>query len=150
MSFNNLTWPVLNPSIRLSWIRQHWEPHYVTKAIETIKKVVSLSVRHGDSILIYLSQMRKYHARLSGQTQQPTPDTAGSKQKWHDLAGQYGLEDMMNVSRTTSELGEGIEGEFKSYGDGPLSPRGTDLVGFWAVSAMSHYSLICHYCFVCR
>jgi hypothetical protein len=96
--------------------------------------------------------MRQYHARLRDQTQ-PTPDTAASQQKkksWHDLAGQYGLEDMMNVSRTTPELGQGIEEEFESYGNGPLSPPGTDLVGFWAVSTMSRYSLICHHCLVCR
>jgi hypothetical protein len=96
--------------------------------------------------------MRQYHAHLRDQTQ-PTPDTAASQQKkksWHDLAGQYGLEDMMNVSRTTPELGQGIEEEFESYGNGPLSPPGTDLVGFWAVSTMSRYSLICHHCLVCR
>ena len=97
--------------------------------------------------------MRKYHDHLCAQTQQPTPDTATSQQKkksWHDLAGQYRLKDMMNVSHATSELGQGIEEEFESYGGGPLSPPGTDLVGFWAVSTMSRYSLICHNCFVCR
>jgi hypothetical protein len=43
-SFNDLTWPVLNPSIRLSWIRRHWEPDYVARATVTIKNTVSLSL----------------------------------------------------------------------------------------------------------
>jgi len=44
MSFNNLTWSVLNPVVWLSWIRQHWELHYVTWAIAIIKNTVSLSL----------------------------------------------------------------------------------------------------------
>ena len=92
---NNLTWSVLNPSIWLSWIRQHWEPNYVARAVIIIKSTVSRSVCYGDSTLIYLLQMQKYHDCLHGQAQQPTPSTAASQQQrqsWYDLAGQYGLE----------------------------------------------------------
>ena len=113
-------------------------------------KSISLSQWQYCNILV--GQMQQYHACLHDQTQ-PTPDTVASQQKkksWHDLAGQYGLEDMMNVSCTTPELGQGIQEEFELYGNGLLSPSGTDLVGFWAVSTMSRYSLICHHCFVCR
>jgi len=53
-----LTWPVLNPSIRLSWIRRHWEPNYVARAIVIIKNTVRFSVCYGDSTLIYLLQMQ--------------------------------------------------------------------------------------------
>jgi len=44
MSFNNLTWSVLNTTVWLSWIQQHWEPHYVTQAIAIIKNTVSLGL----------------------------------------------------------------------------------------------------------
>jgi len=135
-----LTWPVLNPSIRLSWIRRHWEPNYVARAIVIIKNTIRFSVCYGDSTLIYLLQMQKYHDRLHGQHQQPTSGTAASQQQrqsWHDLAGQYGLEDMLNVSGSSSQWGEGVEEQFELYETGPLTPHGTDIVGFWAVSTIS-------------
>ena len=90
---NHFTWSVLNPSIRLSWIRRHWEPNYVARAVIMIKNTVSCSVCYGDRTLIYLLQMWKYHDHLYGQAQQPTPSTVASQQQrqsWHDLAGQYG------------------------------------------------------------
>ena len=85
--------------------------------------------------------MRKYHDRLNGHAQQPTPHTAASQQQrrsWHDLAGQYGLEDMLDVSGAASQSGQGVEEQYELYENGALSPRGTDLLGFWAVR-MSHY-----------
>ena len=111
-----------------------------------IKSTVSRSVCYGDSTLIYLLQMRKYHDCLHGQAQQSTPSTAASQQQrrsWHDLAGQYGLKDMLEVSGTASQLGQGVEEQFELYENGPISPRSTDIVGFWAVSTMSHYFPIC-------
>ena len=90
--------------------------------------------------------MRKYHDRLHGQAQQPTPSTAASRQQRrsrHHLAGQYELEDMLEVSGTSSQSGEGVEEQFKLYENGPISPRSTDIIGFWAVSTMSHYFPIC-------
>ena len=110
-----------------------------------IKNTVSRSVCYGDSTLIYLLQMRKYHDRLHGQVQ-PTPSTAASQQQrrsWHDLAGQYGLEDMLEVSGTASQSGQGVEEQFELYENGPISPCSMDIVGFWAVSTMSHYFPIC-------
>lgn len=79
--------------------------------------------------------MQKYHDRLHGLTE-PTPE-ASQRQSWHDLAGRYGLQDMMNVSRASPQLGQGVEEQFESYGNGQLSPLGTDLVDFWAVSTIS-------------
>ncbi|EDQ99992.1 uncharacterized protein LACBIDRAFT_334583 [Laccaria bicolor S238N-H82] len=117
----------LNPSIRLSWIRRHWEPNYVARATVIIKNT-----------------MRKYHDRLHGQVQQPTPGTAASQQErrsWHDLAGQYGLEDMMDVTGASSQQVQGVEEQFELYENGPLSPRGTDIVGFWAISDKTHPTL---------
>ena len=110
-----------------------------------IKNTVSRSVCYGDSTLIYSLQMRKYHDRLHGQAQ-PTPSTAASQQQrrsWHDLAGQYGLEDMLEASGTALQLGQGVEEQFELYENGPISPRSTSIVGFWAVSTMSHYFPIC-------
>ena len=98
------------------------------------------------TLLWYLLQMRKYHDLLHGQAQQPTPSTAASRQQrqsWHDLAGQYGLEDMLEVSGTSSQLCQGVEEQFELYENGPISPRSTDIIGFWAVSTMSHYFPIC-------
>ena len=143
---NNLTWSVLNPSIGLSWIQRHWEPNYVARAVVITKSTVSRSVCYGDSTLIYLLQMWKYHDCLHGQAQQPTPSTAASQQQrqsWHGLAGQYGLEDMLDVSGTSLQLSQGVEEQFELYQNGLISPRGTDIVGFWAVSTMSHYFPIC-------
>jgi len=60
--------------------------------------------------------MQKYHDRLHGQHQQPTSGTAASQQQrqsWHDLAGQYGLEDMLNVSGNSLRSGEGVEEQFE-------------------------------------
>ena len=42
----------------------------------------------------------------------------GKEQSWHDLAGHYGLDDMMSA---TSEQDHRIEEEFESYGNGPLT-----------------------------
>ena len=111
-----------------------------------IKSTVSCSVCYGDSTLIYLLQMRKYHDCLHGQAQQPTPSTVASQQQrrsWHNLGGQYGLEDMLEVSGTASQSGQGVEEQFELYENGPISPRSTDIVGFWVVSTMSHYFPIC-------
>lgn len=96
--------------------------------------------------------MREYHDRLRDQSQpQPTHNSVASQGKersWHDLAGEYGLSDMMTVSHTATALGEGFEQEFESYGNGPLSPPGTDLLGFWGVSTLlSRCSFICYHCF---
>ena len=112
----------------------------------TIKNTVSRSVCYGDSTLINLLQMRKYHDRLHGQAQQHTPSTAASQQQrqsWHDLAGQYGLEDMLEVSGASSQLGQGVEEQFELYENGLISLCGIDIVGFWVVSTMSHYFPIC-------
>ncbi|EDR13515.1 uncharacterized protein LACBIDRAFT_322500 [Laccaria bicolor S238N-H82] len=85
--------------------------------------------------------MQKYHDCLHGQVQQPTPGTAALQQQrrsWHDLAGQYGLEDMMDVSSASSQQVQGVEEQFESYKNGPLSPRGTDIVAFWAIGDKTH------------
>ena len=106
----------------------------------------SRSVCYGDSTLIYLLQMRKCHDCLHGQGQQPTPSTTASgqqRQSWHDLAGQYGLEDMLEVSGASSQLGQGVEEQFELYENGLISRCGMDIVEFWAVSTMSHYFPIC-------
>ena len=31
---------VLNPSVRMSWIRRHWEPHFIEQAEKTLKDLV--------------------------------------------------------------------------------------------------------------
>ena len=90
--------------------------------------------------------MQKFHDRLHGQAQQSTPSTAASQQQrrsWHDLAGQYRLEDMLEVSGTSSQSGQGVEKQFELYENGPISLHGMDIVGFWVVSTMSHYFPIC-------
>jgi len=58
-----------------------------------------------------------------------------------DLAGQYGLEDMLDVPATLLQLG-GVDEQFETYENGLLSLHGMDLLGFWGVR-MSHYSTIC-------
>ena len=117
-----------------------------------IKSTVSCSVCCGDrlSTLIYLLQMQKYHDYLHEQAQQPTPSTAASQQQrqsWHDLAGQYGLEDMLEVSGTALQSGQGVEEQFELYKNGLISPRGMNIVGFWVVSTIltifQFASLIC-------
>ena len=111
-----------------------------------IKNTVSCSLCYGDSTLIYLLQIQKYHDRLHGQARQPTPSTAASQQQrqsWHDSARQYGLEDMLEVSGMSSQSGQGVEEQFELYKNGPISPHSTDIIGFWAVSTMSHYYPIC-------
>jgi hypothetical protein len=81
--------------------------------------------------------MQKYHDRLHGLTE-PKPEASQlQSQSWHDLAGRYSLQDMMNVSRASPQLGQGVEEQFESYGNGQLSPLGTDLVEFWVVSRIS-------------
>ena len=78
----------------------------------------------------------KYHDRLHGQAQQPTPSTAASQQqrrRWHDLAGQYGLEDMLEVSGTALQSGQGVEEQFELYENGPISLCRMDIVGFHVV-----------------
>ncbi|EDR05548.1 uncharacterized protein LACBIDRAFT_329551 [Laccaria bicolor S238N-H82] len=116
----------LNPSIQLSWIRRHWEPNYVARAIVIIKNT-----------------MQKYHDRLHGQAQQPTSSTDSQQQRrsWHDLAGRYGLEDMLEVLGAPSPSGQGVEEQFELYGNGTVSPRGMDIIGFWAISEETHQIL---------
>lgn len=104
---------------------------------------VSLS---GQQSNVFGWQMREYHARLHNQPQ--LLDTAAPQCKertWHDLANQYGLDDMMNVSRAQSA--EGFEEEFESYADGPLTPPGTDLVVFWGVSTSLLLCFVHQHCF---
>ncbi|EDQ98631.1 uncharacterized protein LACBIDRAFT_298772 [Laccaria bicolor S238N-H82] len=109
----------LNPSIRLSWIRRHWEPNYVARAIIIIKNT-----------------MRKYHDCLHGQAQQPTSSTDSQQQR-----RRYGLEDMLEVSGAPSPSGQGVEEQFELYGNGTVSLRGTDIIGFWAISEETHQIL---------
>jgi hypothetical protein len=65
---------------------------------------------------------------------------------WHDLANQYGLDDMMNVSPTQSA--EGFKEEFESYAVGPLAPPGTDPVVFWGVSTSLLLCFVHQQCFL--
>ena len=44
---------------------------------------------------------------------------------------------------TSSQSGQGVEEQFELYKNGPISPHGMDIIGFWAVSTMSHYFAIC-------
>ncbi|EDR07026.1 uncharacterized protein LACBIDRAFT_328295 [Laccaria bicolor S238N-H82] len=97
-------------------------------------------------VIVMLSQfvmvtMQKYHDRLHGQVQQPTPGTVASQQQrrsWHDLAGQYRLEDMMDLSGASLQHVQGVEEQFESYENGPLSLRGTDIVVFWVIGDKTH------------
>ena len=50
---------------------------------------------------------------------------------------------MLEVSGTSSQSGQGVEEQFELYKNGPISPHSTDIIGFWAVSTMSHYYPIC-------
>jgi hypothetical protein len=43
---------VLNPSVRMSWIRKHWEPDYIKKAERIIKKTVCFIVCAGLELMI--------------------------------------------------------------------------------------------------
>jgi hypothetical protein len=58
------------------------------------------------------------------------------KKTWHDLAGHYGLEDMMTISPTIKQA-YGVKKEFDMYSDESLSPPGTDLLGFWGVQSQT-------------
>src|ERR1700678_3772208 len=43
---------VLNPSVRMSWIRKHWEPDYIKKAEHIVKKIVCFVVCSGPELMI--------------------------------------------------------------------------------------------------
>ena len=50
---------------------------------------------------------------------------------------------MLEVPGTSLQSGQGVEDQFELYENGPISPRSTDIIEFWAVSTMSHYFPIC-------
>jgi hypothetical protein len=45
--------PVLNPVIRMAWIRKHWSDYYVKKATEIVKSLVSLNLK-SDFVIDYV------------------------------------------------------------------------------------------------
>jgi hypothetical protein len=48
---NTKTYLVINPSVRLSWIRQHWDQPYIDSAIKMIKDTVGNSSSPNDTNL---------------------------------------------------------------------------------------------------
>jgi hypothetical protein len=105
---------------------------------------VSLSSQQSNA---FSWQMQEYYAHLHNQPQLLDMAAPQCKEKtWHDLANQYGLDDMMNVSPTQSA--KGFEEEFESYADGPLAPPGTDPIVFLGISTSLLLCFIHQQCFL--
>jgi hypothetical protein len=130
--------PVLNPSIRMSWIKKHWEEEYIEDAKEKILERVSCSHNRESEVLIWIVKMLEYRKNTITEEEQPKAPSASSlAPQFMSLAEQYGMGDEMEIG--SSGTGEQtIEQEYESYTTAPLSPKMVNILKFWEVSQNSY------------
>lgn len=135
---------VLNPCYRMSWIRQHWDEAYITKAEQIVKAMVSPELLLGSFFVtctftnMAIYQMVEYRERAK---QRSAADTASSSSSGTDpihptpaymsLAVQYSLDDMHFGGVDDAET-QTLEQEYQAYVMSVSKP-GTDMLTFWEV-----------------
>jgi hypothetical protein len=74
--------------------------------------------------------MQEYRDRKCPQTTIPPP--MKSAERWEDLDGQYGLENMFDDPDTPLPVAS-LQDEYTAYVNAPLSVKGTEILKFWEV-----------------
>ncbi|KAF8586581.1 hypothetical protein K439DRAFT_1614963 [Ramaria rubella] len=108
---------VLNPAVKLSWFRKHWDAAWVKRA-------------EG----IVMDKLTSYCQLVATQkTPAGAPSTA-PLESWESLvtAYEFDFDDDSIAQPTTSRT---IEDEYRAYVEAPLSPKGTDLIKYWDAHA---------------
>lgn len=125
---------VVEPSIRMSWIEDHWGDDYIHTAKNTIFDMVRASVSMR-TYTDYPNQMRQYHSRLP---QEPFAESQPRLLEDFDaIAARLHIKDM-GSRRNTRETGQGtVEDEYNSYVKGVLTKQGDNPLKFWDVRARS-------------
>ncbi|CAA7265254.1 unnamed protein product [Cyclocybe aegerita] len=116
---------VLNPSIRLSWIRKNWDEEFIDEANQTIKDLMVEYRAHANP---------KMPARRS-------PATTWQGFGLDELAERYGLYDLMDFMDNNTRRNQSIDEEFMAYFMAPLSEKGTDILKFWEIHESSFPTL---------
>ncbi|KIM78715.1 hypothetical protein PILCRDRAFT_56284, partial [Piloderma croceum F 1598] len=122
---------VLNPAIRMSWIRKHWDPEYIDDAERKVKQILG-----------------EYRERVRAKAAAPGVSTSTSAghnlvqshqtSALDSLMQHYGLVDEMDIANRENHDEQTLEQEYQSYITAPLSPRGTNTLKFWESSESIH------------
>jgi hypothetical protein len=123
---------VLNPAIRLSWIRSQWETRYIQRSEEIILDLVSTIYRYSP-YLNYLIQMRRYRDQNSSTLAtpvQPTPVAGG-----RPPPTRFKVEHSVYEKKATPQAYT-VEAEFRKYVSGAISSEETDILQFWEVGLL--------------
>ncbi|CAA7261627.1 unnamed protein product [Cyclocybe aegerita] len=116
---------VLNPSIRLSWIRKNWDEEFIDEANQTIKDL-----------------MVEHHAHANPEMPaRRSPATTRQGFGLDELAEHYGLDDLMDFTDNNTCRNQSIDEEFAAYFMAPLSEKGTDILKFWEIHESSFLTL---------
>ncbi|CAA7270363.1 unnamed protein product [Cyclocybe aegerita] len=116
---------VLNPSIRLSWIRKNWDEEFIDEANQTIKDLMVEYCAHANP---------EMPARRS-------PVTMRQGFGLDELAERYGLDDLMDFTDNNARHNQSIDKEFTAYFTALLSEKGTDILKFWEIHESSFLTL---------
>ena len=121
----------------MTWINDHWDPEYITMAVETIKETVSLFIRCYPNVVSLIPpphKMRKYKGDEESPLQGNPADPGGSGAvpAYMSLADQYGIGDDMYIG-IPSGGEKTIDQEYQEYVMESPSKRDIDILTFWEV-----------------
>jgi len=129
-SANLIGFAVLNPAVKLTWIRKYWDTAWVMCTEHIIITKVSISwcmqtfsSHHGWHQLTEYSELIKCNS-LVEVSASPTLES------WESLANAYEF-DFDDGSAPQSLSAQSVEDEFHTYVQAQLSPKGTNLLKFW-------------------
>lgn len=132
---------VLNPAVRLSWFRKHWEKKFIVKAEKNIRELVGFVFTFLNGVSSSASKMAEYrktsatsHGEDEEQSARGGTDHGRKDRPKDPLKVRYGIEDELDTGDTDENV-QTVEQEYQAYITGALSAKTVDLLKFWEVNS---------------
>ena len=128
---------VVDPTIWLGWISDHWEQSAATKAWEDILELVCFLTIHLLNTCWPWLKMTMYHNSFSTQavpltTESSTTNATSQVRPHSTLAARYCSLPTIRV-QSSQPAPQGVDQEFNAYTLATPSPEGTHPLSFWEV-----------------
>lgn len=127
---------VVEPSIRMSWIEDHWDEAYIKRSKKVVLDLVRPNIPASTCVLDHPNQMHSYHKDLPKQRSTENQPHLGDLDA---IAARLRIKDM-GGRRNTRDVVNTVEDEYRSYTKGALTKQGDDPLKFWDVRTF----LVCH------
>ena len=128
--------PVLNPTVRLSWIESEWETTFIENAKKTIKKIVSTILGPLTPFSqLSVAQMTRYHDKklsTAATTAPSNPVRPAPVARYEASPTRFTVEHSAFAKRLSHPLT--VDAEFRKYAMGDISSPETNILRFWEVS----------------